>query len=264
MATWSSRRKFIYASTIFIVFAAIIAAIFFSIFYKKPTCFDGVKNGNESGIDCGGSCRLLCQSNFLPPKILWGGGKAEKLTSSLYNVASYIVNPNTNGAALNVPYRFSLYDSKGILIAERQGKIDLPAHRNTLAFEPAVNVGTRTPVKVIFEFLESPVWFKSHDTLGDIAIVDKKYSEDNDANSSSLEVTLENRSLVPYRNVTVSAILSDVDGNAIGFSRTMVDVINPKGDSVENRVIAPFTWNVSRHDEVTSIEALPVQVPVQD
>lgn len=258
MASWSSRRKLLYGGSLIIIILTVLIAIVFSYFYKAPTCADGKRNGNETGVDCGGSCLKLCQSAFLPAKIKWGGAKYEKISDNLYNVASYIVNPNTNGAAVNVPYKFSLFDAQGLPITERVGRVTLPPHRNTLAFESAVNVGKNAPVKVTFEFLKEPEWFKSHDTLDGIAIIDKNYTEDD--KNSSLAVTLENRSLLPYRNIEVSAILYDKEDNAIGFSRTEIDVIGPKG----GREIAPFTWPKGRHGDVTSIEVLPAIEPARD
>jgi hypothetical protein len=50
------------------------------------------------------------------------------------------------------PINLHLYDSRGLLITERAGRITIPAHRNILVFEPAVNVAKRTPTKVTFEF----------------------------------------------------------------------------------------------------------------
>lgn len=258
MATWSSRRKLVYGGSFAIAIALILGALFFSFFYTPPTCSDRVMNGNETGVDCGGSCRKLCQSAFIPAKIAWGGGKSEKVAPGFYNVASYIINPNLNAAAANVPYKFALFDNKGILITERQGKINIPAGRNTLAFDAGVSVGARIPTKVTFEFLSQPIWFKSKDALGGISIVEKKYTEDDQ--SSSLEITLENKSLIPYKNVTVAAVLFDTDENAIGFSRTQIDLLNPSG----GRDIAPFTWPFSRGGRVVSVEALPVITPVRE
>lgn len=258
MASWSSRRKLAYGSiTVFgLILLVIIPA--FLYFYKAPTCSDRILNGDETGVDCGGSCVRLCQSSFLPPQISWGGAKFEKVAEGLYNVAALIENKNVNGAALNVPYKISLFDDKGILIVEKKGTVTLYAHRNSLAFEPAVSVGKRIPVKATFEFIQAPIWFKSHDVLGGLAVVDKKYTED-DANSS-LEVILENRTLFPYQNINVSVILSDSDGNAIGFSRTTIDSIASKS----GREVAPFTWPIGRKGAVKSIDVVPSILPVVD
>ena len=78
----------------------------------------------------------------------------------------------------------------------------------------------------------------------------KKYEEDK--SNSSLAVVLENRTLFPYKNVEVSAILYDIFDNVIGFSQTKIDEIAPKG----GREIAPFTWPIYRNGKVVSQEII--------
>ncbi len=260
MASWSAKRKLGYASMVFGVILIFIIIPSFYFFYKAPTCFDNIMNGDETGMDCGGSCARLCQSAFLPPRIEWGGAKIEKLADGLYNAASYIVNPNINGGAVDVPYKISLYDSEGILITEKNGVVNLYPRRNSLAFQTAINTGKRIPTKATFEFTKSPVWFKSTDKLDGIIVSDKKYTEDQ--NGSSLEVTLENKNLTSYNNINVSVVLSDINGNVIGFSQTRVDVVGVKGVNDNHIEVAPFTWPISRDGKVTSIEVMPLIRPV--
>jgi hypothetical protein len=255
MATWAGQRKFLYASVVIAIIAVFIGIPVFISTYEKPTCFDNILNNNEEGIDCGGSCARLCQSAFLPPAVQWT--KIEKVADGLFNVAAYIINPNTNGTAINVPYLYSLYDKNGELVITTKGETTLPAHRNTIAFVGAVNTSKRTPTRAVFEFIMPPHWQKSHDTLGDLTITDKKYTED--STSSSLEVTITNRALTPYSNIYIFAVLYDGNNNAIGFSRTRIDTIDPRAS-----VIAPFTWPTTRNGAVTSIEILPVTPPVID
>jgi hypothetical protein len=257
MSTWSSRRKSRIAWTIIVVVMVLVVGGYFFFFYKTPTCFDSVQNGNELGIDCGGSCVKLCQSAYLPARIEWGGAKFEKIGSNLYNLGALVANPNTNAAAQNAPYRFAVYDTRGLLIIERRGTMNIPAHRNVLVFESGVDMGKRIPAKATFEFTSAPVWFSSEDTLGGLAIADKKYNED--TAGSSLQVTLQNRSQVPIQNITVGVVLFDINGNAIGFSKTIVDSLAPNG----GQDIAPFTWPVTRNGQVVSIEAFPTVPPVR-
>lgn len=257
MASWSTRRKFTYGSIFVLVVAVIAIVIIFSFFYKKPTCTDNLMNGDEQGIDCGGSCIKLCQTAFLPPRIVWGGAKFENVAPSLYNVAAYIENQNINVAADNVPYRITIFDKQGNYVTEKQGVFDIPPHRNTLVFIGSVNVGQRIPTKATFEFTRAPLWFKSHDPLDALSIGEKKYTEDE--KSSSLEVTLRNTALTPYSDVEVGVVLYDDKNNAIGFSRTVIDTIAPGGQE-----IAPFTWPVGRGGKVTSIEVLPVVAAPRD
>lgn len=260
MATWASRRRLLYASIFILSIIAAISAVYFLVFYKAPTCFDNKQNGGEFGIDCGGKCKRLCQSYFQAPRIKWGGAKIEKLADGLYNVASYIENPNINGAAIDVPYKVSLYDAQGIFIVEREGKVTLYPRRNSLAFQTSINTQKRIPVRATFEFTAQPQWFKSDDKLGGITVLDKKYTENE--NGSSLEVVIDNKNILPYSDVGVSVVLYDSNGNVIGFSQTLIDHI-PGKNSIENSspTIAPYTWSINRNGSVASIEVMPMITP---
>lgn len=249
MSSWSKRRKYIVAIIFILFIAVVIATPIFLIFYKAPTCFDGKQNGSEQGIDCGGKCTRLCQSEFISPKVAWT--RLEEVALGLYNVSAYIINQNPNGEASDVPYRISVYDNKGMLIVVEEGKVTLPPHRNTIAFKGAVSVGKSIPSKVSFEFIQAPNWRKATDTLKNIRIVKKDYSEE--GNNSLLEVVLSNDDVLAIKNIGVGVVLYDKDSNAIGFSRTQIDEISPKSD-----IAIPFTWPKTRSNKVISIEVLPV------
>jgi len=249
MASWSSRRKFTYGSLVVLGVILIVGLPAFLLFYKAPTCSDGKQDQGEDGIDCGGPCVRLCASAFLPPEVIWT--KAEPVAPGLYNVAAYVVNNNLSGAAYDVPYEMQLFDAEGVLITYQSGSMTIPPHRNTLAFQGSVATEKRIPAKAVIT-LGSPQWVSATDRLGDIAITDKKYSEDKD--SSSLQVTLQNNAVTPYEDVTVYVVLYDAAGNAIDFSKTIVDSVPANGGSV----VAPFTWPVTHNNRVISIEVLPV------
>ncbi len=249
MASWSKRRRWLYTSFITVVLLVVVGVPSFYLFYKPPTCTDGLRNGSEQGIDCGGSCTRLCASGFITPQVAWT--RFEEVAPGLYNVAAYVVNQNTDGEAMKVPYHIALYDNKGILITDTPGTMTLPPHRNTLAFKGAISVGKRTPAKALFEFTAIPEWHKRNDPLSKISVVNKEYIED--TNSGSLTVTLKNNDVQPIGRTTVFSVLYDESGNALGFSRTIIDGINPK-----STVVAPFTWPTNRDGKVISIEVLPV------
>ncbi len=249
MASWSKRRRLSYSIVIIFFLLVIIGVPVFYLFYTAPTCSDGTMNGNESGVDCGGSCTKLCASAFLTPQVAWT--RFETVAPELYNIATYVVNPNVDGEAKDVPYHVILYDNKGLLITDFNGTVTLPPHRNVLAFRGALPVGKRTPVKALFEFTAIPEWHKINDPLSAISVLTKDYTEDE--NSASLSVTIKNNSLASISRMSVYVILYDALGNALGFSKTMLDEIQAQGTA-----IAPFTWPVSRKGKVISIEVLPV------
>ena len=250
MSSWSKRRKSIVAIIVLIIVVGAIGVPGFLLVYEAPTCTDGVMNGKEQGIDCGGSCVRLCQNSFLAPSVAWT--RFERVAPRLYNLATYIVNPNIEGEAVDVPYHIVLYDAKGSFISDTPGVVTLPPHRNVIAFQGAVDIGQRTPAKALFEFTAAPSWHKKTDGLTALSIGDKKYTEDE--LGSSLIVTLKNTSVYRLVNIGVYVVLYDKDGNAIGFSKTVVDEVPPQGTA-----LAPFTWPIHREGKVISIEVLPVQ-----
>jgi hypothetical protein len=249
MASWSQRRKALYSSILIVVFLIVFGGLGFKLFYKAPSCFDGIQNGDEQGIDCGGSCQRLCASAFLPPIVSWS--RLENLAPGLYNVATYISNPNSNAGSGPVPYHVILYDKDGVEITEYNGSIALPPKRNTLAFHGAVSTDKRVPTRVLFEFTQAPDWRAAADPLTALTIGKKDYNEDQ--SGASLIVGLNNTSVDSIGPTDVYAVLYDKDGNALGFSKTIVDGISGYGSAV-----APFTWPTSFSGSVISIEVLPV------
>lgn len=249
MASWSQRRKFIFLGSVVALALLLIGLPTFFYFYKAPTCSDGLLNGDERGVDCGGSCQKLCLDSFLVPQVSWT--RLENVAPGLYNIATYIINPNTKAVALSVPYHVIVYDNQGVEITEYSGTVTLPPHRNTLAFNRSVSMGKRVPAKALFEFTSAPQWQSTNDPLSAITIGDKKYSED--ASGTSLSVVLNNTSVNPIKKIDIYAVLYDKDGNAIGFSKTNIDKISSYSSAE-----APFTWPNSFDGKTITIEVLPV------
>lgn len=252
MSTWSNRRKSLYALIVVVLLILLIGIPAWKLFYTAPSCTDNTKNGDEQGVDCGGSCTKLCASAFLDiPSPSWV--RFREIAPRLYNVAAYIVNPNPNAGARNISYRLNILDREGLEIAEATGRFNLPVGRNTLVFISGLRItnADRQPVRALVEFKKQPEWIPGADKLSLLEIAGKDYRES--TVESSLDATLRNRSALPLRNIVVYAILKDKDDNAIDFSKTIVDEIRPQGTA-----LAPFTWPYSHEGKVISLEVLPV------
>ncbi len=249
MNSWSQKRKLIYGGSTILVIVVVLGLLGWKLFYVAPTCFDGLKNGSETGVDCGGSCKKLCPSAFITPKEDWTS--LEETAPGLYNVAAYVENHNIQGEAFGVPYHVDLFDANSVKITGYDGTFTLPPNRNTLAFKAIVNTGQQIPAKAVFQITGVPDWHKQSDRLSKITILDKSYSED--ANSSVLTVTLKNNDVEPMGRLTVYVVLYDKTAAVIGFSSTVIDSI-AAGATVK----APFTWGSSHNGAVISIEVLPV------
>ena len=249
MATWASRRRTVYASIGLILAIGLIGVPIFLYLYETPTCADGMMNQGEGGVDCGGPCPKLCRTSFLVPEVSWA--RSDKIATGVYNIAAYIVNPNVSGIARNVPYIFHVYDNAGILITEVRGTITLPPHKNVLAFEPGIAMAKRIPARTVFEFTGAPQWETLNTPEPLVSIVNTTLT--NTDSGASLDTTLENRSLIQYKKLTVYAILYDEEGNTNGFARSYVDALN-----VGEKQTITFTWPTPREGEVTKREVVVV------
>jgi len=62
-----------------------------------PTCTDGIQNGDETGVDCGGSCPNACLSQIDFPVTFEGSTTDFTVTDFGGNVSTLIVDPTSSG-----------------------------------------------------------------------------------------------------------------------------------------------------------------------
>lgn len=232
--SWANKRRLMYLSVLFLIVFAILAYFFISI-QKPPTCFDNKQNQNETGVDCGGSCQLLCINEQTPLSIIWT--RTAKIQDGLYNLVAYVQNSNSNALAERVPYRFFLYDKDNVIIYQREntdGVSILPKSKAAI-FESGLNTGKALPVRAIFEFGKDFKWVKSIETPRSVVVSDKVLT--GATSTPKLIVTLKNNTLETVSGLEVVAIIYDSEGTARQFSKTFVDEVPASGES-----LAPFTW----------------------
>ena len=133
MSSWRALRRLLYGGVFILIVALIGAGIFWQLFYKTPTCSDGKKNGDETGVDCGGSCKLLCTSDALTPVVLWS--KIFKISGDIYSAVAYIQNPNINSKNEKAAYQFRVYDINNKLITVKEGQTSIPKNKKFAVFE---------------------------------------------------------------------------------------------------------------------------------
>jgi len=232
MNMWSTRRKIIYISGALavVLVVATIPTLFF--LYKAPNCFDGKRNGGETGIDCGGACQLLCSADTVEPTILWS--RAFKVTDTVYSALAYIENPNINSEA-QASYVFKLYDGNNALIGTRQNTTMIPKNKVLAIFEPNISTQGRTPVRVTFEFMDALVWTRNEAVSPSLSVVQKVLTGESD--KPRIDAVIKNNSLASVGIIEVVAVVYDTNQNAIAASRTFVDRLEK--DASAN---VTFTW----------------------
>lgn len=249
--TWSGRRKAIYFGAF--CFVALAAGVYAwtKYFDVPPTCFDGRQDGTETGVDCGGTCSLLCANAAQPLRVDWARA-FQNGPSNIYTAAALVENENGNAAARAVHYIFQLYDANNLLVTEKEGVIDIPPVEAVPIVEPTIDVGNRVVAHVQFSFNDSDpiVW----NTVPLVQIPHLHVTTQQlSADGTRLTATIENDSLFDAPNVTVVAILYDANGVARAASKSLIPDIGPTSSTN-----VTFTWPMSHSGIVrTDISILP-------
>jgi hypothetical protein len=249
---WALKRQILFLLGIILFCALVAFLLIYPSFHKPPTCTDSIQNGDETGIDCGGSCPNACLSQVNAVSVLWA--RAFEVVPGRYNAVAYIVNHNQNAAAEEVNYSFRFADANNIYIGKRDGTTFIPPAGNFAIFAPAIDVGNSIPVITTFEFTETPQWQQvSVDKINQLKVLVSNISLTNETTSPSLSATITNNSLFSIPNVNVVAILYDQSGNAVSASSTYLNQINPLGSTNVN-----YTWPQPFTTPVVKKEILPV------
>ena len=105
---------------ILFVFLSIAGGSFFLYWQTRdvvePTCFDNVKNQDETGVDCGGTC-ASCQGK--PESLQIDPAILIPAENNRFDVAFKITNPNTNFGASTVDYSVEIFASDGTKLSSR-------------------------------------------------------------------------------------------------------------------------------------------------
>lgn len=250
--TWALKRQLMYISIVILFFLGFGFLITYPYFHKAPTCSDYKMNGDETGVDCGGSCIRACMIDQDKLAVLWS--RAFKVVPGRYNAVAYIENKNELSAVRRINYRFRFADKDNIYIGKREGYTFIPPGGRFAIFEPAIDIGNSVPVYTTFEFTQSPTWIQVDKAKVDqlkVFATNIRLSDENSA--PRMSATLKNNSLFIIPNISAVAILYDENHNAVSVSKTYVEEL--KGQ--EEKPIF-FTWAEPFTKKIVSKEIIPV------
>lgn len=247
-SAWASSRKSAYTISAIIFFILIAVGVYFSRYYKAPTCTDGIQNQKEEGVDCGGTCTVVCEASTASPIVLWS--RAFPSSHGVYNAVAYIENPNSDVGVKSVTYRFKLYDENNVLVAERLGKAFVVPNERFAIFEPRISTGERVPKRAFFEFVKFSEWTKLDKEMPKILVRNEIIS--NPDTLPRVTATLQNGTLVEISDINVVGIVYDKDDNAMAVSATHVDRL-----SADSSFDIAFTWDVPFPSESSRVEVIP-------
>ena len=246
--SWSSHRKLVILSVIGAVLIAVIALAVVATVYEVPSCADNTQNQDETGIDCGGSCALLCSADQkdLDPVFT----RQLSAPNGRTDVIAYVANPNPNAFAKDVPYRITLYGKDNIIVSSKTGKMDVPPSTIVPVFVPGFYSGFQEVARAFLSFEGDVEWYRDDVERPKLSIADVQLDE---SETPRLTASISNPTAKPLYRVPVVATLFDAGGNAIAASATVVDVIPAQGSSA-----LIFTWNAAFPAPVAKTEIIPI------
>ncbi len=231
---WGVRRQILYYIVAWIIFSILSFFVWQTFLTTEPTCFDRVQNGTESGVDCGGSCALLCRDTAKAPTMLWA--RAFESAPHTYTAVAYLRNNNVaiSAGARNVRYIFSLYDEKNVLVAEREGVLDIPPVLTVPVVELGIDSGTRNVARAFFKLTDQEIaWVVvPKESIQKLRVSNVRPYQDN-----RVVATIVNDSFDDAKRVHATAVLFDSEGIARGATRATVAEVSGKSSET-----VTFTW----------------------
>ena len=227
--SWAGRRKGLYIGASLTILLTIAAIIGYAWLSRPATCTDGVRNGSEQAVDCGGACTRVCEGDAQAPAVLWS--RAFELAPGVYTAAAYVENRNGGMYARNVRYVFRLFDDRNVLIAERSGMATLAPTRFIPIVEANIATGNRAPARAFFELSSAPMWERGE--APKVEIVGQVFDE----NARRVALTVRNASMRDIDGMPVAAVLFDASGTAQAASVSVVPRLKKGADEP-----IVFTW----------------------
>ncbi len=233
--SWASRRRTTYLGGVILFFAVIIITPIIHYFSTiKPTCFDGKQNQGETAVDEGGPCLKLDSARLSPWATLWA--RSFKVRDGSYTAIAYIENPNSNAGVALAHYHFGLYDSKNILVADRDGTTFIMPGGITPVLVAGIDTGNRVAVHTYFDITDDTLlWKRMTNPASVIHINNQQISDTNTA--PRITARVENTSFARLPGASFVAVAFDPYGNAIAASGTALPDLAP---SVVQQIT--FTW----------------------
>ncbi len=249
MTSWSAKRRFTYGGTVLLVLTILVGVVFWKVIYKAPTCSDGVKNGEEKGIDCGGACQKICTSDTVAPIVLWS--KVFNVSGDIYTTVAYIENPNINSKNPKATYEFKLYDENNKLITIISGQTSIPKNKKFAVFENQISLKASRPKSADFHFVSFSSWEKDTEKEPDINLT---YSTLLKATTTPLITgKITNNSTVSLDQIELAVLVLDAKENVVAASRSFVDNLYKK-TSQEFVFTWPKPFNLGVEECVSSAD----------
>lgn len=249
--SWASSRRTLVLVVVGSFVALVAAGTLIATLYNAPSCSDGKQNQDEEGIDCGGSCRLLCASSQVAPVVSFVRELPQN--AGRLDVIAYVENPNPFAAVKDAKYEIEFLGENGTPLGTKSGIVDLPPAARIPIFIPNALPDALFVRQAFLTFdTASLKWYAPAEELVPFGVEEVQTAGTEDA--PRITATVTNPSAGSFRNVVVIATVFDGQGNATAASQTVIAELRARGEA---EVV--FTWNTPFREPPARIDIQPVR-----
>ena len=215
---WAFWRRVQYGLGVVSTVVVVSTVSFLLIYEDTANCFDGIINGDESGIDCGGSCVRICAASVTAPSVRWSD--SFKIADGQYNAVAYVENSNSIAATESLGYTFTLI-SQGQVVAERSGVATLPPDSVYPIFEGRIMTDGKEVTETRFAIKPVNLWQPATMGIEQFQVTDIRL---NGADTlPRLTAKIENTAIQPAQNVEIVTTLFNEDNEPLTASQTFIN-----------------------------------------
>lgn len=215
-------KQIFYGIFYLLIFSGIVFLIYSIYFKPAPSCFDGIQNNGEQGVDCGGPCAKVCTPIDMQPISVIGNVQTFVTSGKNITFLAQVSNPNSNFAAKSFDYSFNIYDASGTEIQSIPGTSFIYGGEAKYLLVPNQQISSSS--NKVMLVISNPVWAKSSD-YGSIPKFTLNGIQTSIISQGVIGVvgSITNNDISTFSKITIIAILKDSNGNVIGSSETEVD-----------------------------------------
>jgi hypothetical protein len=256
---WNSKRRMYYIIGIILIILSFLFYKSYDSLFPEATCFDKKQNNQEVGIDCGGSCELLCKNTFLPLEI-----KLAKAYNSgfdiegkqKYNMLILLDNKNIEKSPKKLIVSVDVFGSNGEKLDSFKKETAVTSYNKIpVIIEDYVLPQSVTDKSVVITKLFVTLLDEHNFYLNrgyyDISLLDYRFEN---GNTPKLEIEYTS----PYKEtvrgeIEVLVLLKDNLDNVVHYNIRKINGLTP-----ERKEKLSFTWKQRIEENVISVEVIPL------
>ena len=208
----------------YLALLGIVVGIFYLVLRPNETCFDGIQNQGETGIDCGEICGIDCELKYIKPMII--SNPRILKSDGLVSFIAQIKNPNLSYGSDKFEYKINFYDAQNKLLNSLNRMSFIYAGETKNIIEVAVKIsdfvsrGEAVIDQATINWKPALEWQIPNLKTADIkALIE----------GSTLKIsgTITNSSNFLISKIIISAVLKDGWGTSVGVSKTELTNLRP-------------------------------------